>query len=426
MRTIRWLSLLLIVVAVFALAGCTAVAPAAEPAAGEEGVTMTFITRDSNQAIVRQLVDAWNESHTNQIEVTVVPADQFVTKFGTMIASGTPPDIVAVDLIYVPAFAAAGQMTDITDMAQALPYFDTLSPSHIRLGTYEDKLYAVPFNAEGSVLIWNKDLFSQAGLDPEKPPANWAEIHEYAKAITALGNGVYGYYFSGACPGCNAFTYAPMIWASGGDILSEDGTQATLEDPMVREALAFYRQLWEEELIPPGSVADGGAEFLNTFASGTIGMQGLGNFAITPLKTSDTPFEFGVTFLPGKDGGVSSFAGGDSIGIPAGSRYVDEAFEFITWLLSEEVQLEQYAANFSLPVRTDLADNEYFAEDPRFTLSSEAMGLGKTPYSLVYNQLFNDANGTWLKMIQTAVFDGKIDEAIATGQAEFTAILSGQ
>ncbi len=168
------------------------------------------------------------------------------------------------------------------------------------------------------------------------------------------------------------------------------------------------------------------AEFLNTFASGTIGMQGLGNFAITPLKTSDTPFEFGVTFLPGKDGGVSSFAGGDSIGIPAGSRYVDEAFEFITWLLSEEVQLEQYAANFSLPVRTDLADNEYFAEDPRFTLSSEAMGLGKTPYSLVYNQLFNDANGPWLKMIQTAVFDGKIDEAIAPGRAEFTAILSGQ
>ncbi len=72
------------------------------------------------------------------------------------------------------------------------------------------------------------------------------------------------------------------------------------------------------------------------------------------------------------------------------------------------MQLEQCAANFSLPVRTDLADNEYFAEDPRFTLSN-GNGLGKTPYSLVYNQLFNDANGPWLEMIQTAVFDGKID-----------------
>ena len=424
MRPIRWLSLFVIIAAVLALAGCTAVAPAAQPGAAEEGATMTFLTRDSNQAIVRQLVDVWNESHANKIEVTVVPAAEFVTKFGTMIASGSPPDIVAVDLIYVPAFAAAGQMTDITDLAKGLPYFDKLSPSHVRLGTYEGAIYGLPFNAEGSVLIWNKDLFAQAGLDPEKPPTNWAEIHEYAKAITALGNDIYGYYFSGACAGCNAFTFAPLIWASGGDILTEDGLQATLEDPMVKEALAFYRQMWEEELIPPGSVADGGAEFLNTFQSGTIGMQGLGAFAITPLKTSDTAFDFGVTFLPGKEGGVSSFAGGDSIGIPAGSRYVDEAFEFIAWLTSDEVQLQQYAANYSLPVRTDLADNEYFVEDPRFKTSAEAMGLGKTPYSLVYNQLFNDANGPWLKMIQTAIFEGKIDEAIATGQAEFTKILS--
>ena len=140
----------------------------------------------------------------------------------------------------------------------------------------------------------------------------------------------------------------------------------------------------------------------------------------------DEPFDFGVTFLPGKDGGVSSFAGGDSIGIPAGSRYVDEAFEFIEWLTTDEVQLEQYAANFSLPIRTDLADNEYFEEDPRFITNAEAMGLGETPYSLTYNALFNDANGPWLKMIQTAVFDGKVDEAIATAQEEFTKIISEQ
>ena len=54
------------------------------------------------------------------------------------------------------------------------------------------------------------------------------------------------------------------------------------------------------------------------------------------------------------------------------------------------------------------------------------MGLGETPYSLVYNALFNDANGPWLKMLQTAIFDGEIDEAIATAQEEFTEIISGQ
>jgi multiple sugar transport system substrate-binding protein len=343
-----------------------------------------------------------------------------------MLASGSPPDIVAVDLIYVPQFAAAGQMTDITDKAKALPYFDQLSPSHIRLSTYEDKIYALPFNAEGSVLFWNKDLFEQAGLDPESPPTTWDEIYEAAKAINALGDDIYGFYFSGACAGCNAFTFLPLIWATGGDVLSEDGMTATLDDPAVKEALEFYRKMWEEGLIPPGSVADTGPEFLNTYIGGKIGMQGLGVFAITPLKTGDEPFDFGVTFLPGKDGGVSSFAGGDSIGIPAGSRYADQAFEFIEWLTSDDVQLEQYAANFSLPIRTDLADNQYFQEDPRFTTAAEAMALGRTPYSLVYNALFNDANGPWLKMLQTAIFDGEIDAAISTAQEEFTKVITEQ
>jgi len=426
MKTKHWLLMVSIIALLVVLAGCAVPVQETQPVAEEGPVTMTFLTRNSNESIVRQLVDVWNGSHDNQIEVTVVPATDFVTKFGTMLASGSPPDIVAVDLIFVPQFAAAGQMTDITDKAKALPYFDQLSPSHIRLSTYEDKIYALPFNAEGSVLFWNKDLFEQAGLDPESPPTTWDEIYEAAKAINALGDDIYGFYFSGACAGCNAFTFLPLIWATGGDVLSEDGMTATLDDPAVKEALEFYRKMWEEGLIPPGSVADTGPEFLNTYIGGKIGMQGLGVFAITPLKTGDEPFDFGVTFLPGKDGGVSSFAGGDSIGIPAGSRYADQAFEFIEWLTSDDVQLEQYAANFSLPIRTDLADNQYFQEDPRFTTAAEAMALGRTPYSLVYNALFNDANGPWLKMLQTAIFDGEIDAAISTAQEEFTKVITEQ
>jgi multiple sugar transport system substrate-binding protein len=107
-------------------------------------------------------------------------------------------------------------MTDLTDLAQGLLFFDQLSPSHVRLGTYNERIYALPFNAEGSVLVYNKDLFRQAGLDPEKPPTNWAEIAEYSKKIAALGNDTYGFYFSGACAGCNAFSVLPYIWASGG------------------------------------------------------------------------------------------------------------------------------------------------------------------------------------------------------------------
>lgn len=419
---------MIVLLALLAMVVSACAAPAAAPApaegGAEGGVTMSFWTRDSNQAQVRQLVDAWNETHENQIEITVIPAAEYITKVGAASAAGTPPDIIAVDLIYVPQFAAANQLVDITDKARNLSYFEQLSPSHVRLATYEGNIYALPFNAEGSILLWNKDLFEQAGLDPETPPANWGEIAAAAEQISALGDDIYGYYFSGACAGCNAFTFLPLIWAAGGDVLTDDGTEATLTDPNVAAALDFYRQLWESGQMPPGAQADTGSDFANAFTTGKIGMVGSGAFAISMLKNDYPDINFGVTFLPGQEDGVSSFAGGDSIGIPAGSQYPDQAFEFIEWMTTEEVQLEQYAAASSLPIRTDLAENQYFEADPRLTTAAQAMALGQTPYSLVYNQLFNDANGPWLKMIQTAIFDGDVAGAVETAQEEFTAILA--
>lgn len=431
MQRLSKLLVVLSLIAALALAACTApAAPAGEQAAGggqtAGGVTMSFWTRDSNQAQVRALVDAWNESHPNKIEITVIPASEYMTKVGASVGAGAPPDLMAVDLIYVPQFAAAGQLTDITDLAKGLPYFEQLSPSHVRLATYDGKIFGLPFNAEGSYLMYNKGLFEQAGLDPENPPKTWAEIADAAAKIRALGDDIYGFYFSGSCAGCNAFTFMPLIWASGGDVLSEDGATATLTDPNVAAALAFYRQMWADDLIPPGAQADTGTDFANAFTTGKIGMVGTGAFAINNIKTNFPEIEFGATFLPGAEGGASSFAGGDSIAIPAGSKYPNEAFEFIQWATSDEVQLEYYAKLNNLPVRTDLAENEFFAADPRLTTAAQAMAMGKTPYTVVYNQLFNDPNGPWLKMIQTAVFDGRVEEAVNTAQEEFTKILSGQ
>jgi len=396
------------------------------PLAAQDGVTLTMWSRDSNQDFLRELVDMWNSTHPNQIELTIIPAADFVTRVGVASAGGEAPDLLPIDLIYVPAFARAGNLAEIGDFIDSLPYADQLSPSHVHLGEYDGGRYAVPFAAEGSVLLYNKGLFEQAGLDPEAPPTTWQEIYDAAVAITALGDDTYGYYFSGACAGCNAFTYLPLIWASGGDVLSEDGLSATVDSPEVRAALEFYQRMWAEGLIPPSAQADTGTDFLNAFLTGKIGMAGSGAFSISVLKNDHPEIDFGLTFLPGQEGGSSSFAGGDSIAITSSSQYVAESFEFIQWVLSEEIQLEMFAARGQLPLRADLIDNEYSQQDPRLITNAEAMNLGKTPYSFVYNQLFNDANGPWLSMIQTAIFQGDIDGAVAIAQQGFTDILASE
>lgn len=413
-------------------AATQAEAPAAQPAATEpaktdEVVKLTFWSRDSDQALVEGLIKLWNESHKNiQIEMTIIPAGEYITKFGAAVAGGTAPDLTAIDLIYGPQFASLDQLTDLTDLAKAMPNYDKLSPSHVRLGIYNGKNYTLPFSADASVLIWNKGLFKKAGLDPEKGPANYAEIYEAAKKVRALGSDTYGFYFSGGCAGCNTFTFTPLIWASGGDVLSADNTTPTLTDPKVKEALGFYQKMWSEDLIPAGSKTDTGTDFVGAFTTGKIGMVGSGGFMIGILKNQYPDIDFGVTYLPGQTGGQGSFAGGDSIAIPTGTKHLKEAFEFIQWLYTDEVQLEYFAKNNNLPVRTDLADNKYFQSDPRMIVAAKAMGLGRTPYSLKYNELFNDPNGPWNTLLQQAIFEGQIDEAVTAGQAGFSKVLSAQ
>lgn len=414
----RALVLLLLTLAPAALASCGS----STTTSGE--TELSFWIRSSGSGYTKPLVDAYNKTHKTKIKLTLIPDANFVQKFGTAVAGGNAPDIVAVDLIYLPAFSQSNQMTDITDMAHQLSFFNELSPSHVRLATYNNRIYGLPYSAEGSILLYNKTLFKQAGLDPEKPPTNWAEIEAYAKKITALGNNTYGYYFAGRCAGCNAFTFLPLIWASGGDVLSDDGKTPKMDSPAVKDAFSFYKKLWDEQLVPKGAKVDNGSESLNAFTTGKIGMVGSGAFSIGSLKKEHPNIDFGVSYLPGKDGGTSSFAGGDTIGIPRGSKHSAEAFDFIKWCLSDDVQIEQFAKNGSIPVRTDLATNKYSQLDPRYVVTSKAMAQGHTPYSVHYNQLFNDANGPWIGAIQHAVFDGKVDEALTTAQGRFTQILA--
>ncbi|QDZ12811.1 ABC transporter substrate-binding protein [Devosia ginsengisoli] len=368
------------------------------------------------------LADAYNASHENQIALTEVPFAELVQKYATAIAGGQAPDALSLDLIYTPAFAAAGQLQDLTDWAKGLDYFDSLSPSHVTLGTYEDKVYGLPLLVETSVLAWNKGLYEQAGLDPEKAPANWAEVEANAEAIRALGGDNYGFYFSGgSCGGCMIFTFTPLVWASGADILSEDGQTATLDTPQMRAAVDIYRSMVEKDLVPESSATDNGVNFLS-FTNGKIGHQSLGAFAIGTLVNDYPDIDFGVTMIPGVDGGTSSFAGGDNIVVTKDTPRLAAVQEFIEFAYSPEGQ-KILAENGSLPTRSDIAAQTLEGLDPRLQVAVDAIAVAKTPYTLLFNDLINSANGPWATFTNAAIYGDDVDGAFANAQAEMQSII---
>jgi multiple sugar transport system substrate-binding protein len=387
---------------------------------GEPTGTITIWARDSQQNFMSRLVDLYNKNHTVQAKVTIIPASSFVQKLGTAAASGSGPDVSSIDLVYAPYFSSAGALVDITEMADALPYKESLSPSHRRLSAYEGATYALPFTAEASAVYYNKDLFEKAGLDPEKPPTTYAEMREAAKKIRALGKDYYGFTIAGACGGCNVFEFAPHIWASGGDVLSEDGTKALLDTPQVTEALQFYRDMWTDGSMPSAAKSDAGTQQTPLFTSGKVGMVTLGAFNIPNVEKAK--IDYGVFPIPGKDGGQASFAGGDVISVISGTKNEAGAADFVKWATDEEAQTF-LAANGSVPVRTDLVPTIYAPQGEAHKLFGELMGIGKTPYSVVENAVFNDNNGPWVKMINDAVFGPDLAAAQAEGQRAAQALI---
>ncbi|WP_084411979.1 ABC transporter substrate-binding protein [Fulvimarina manganoxydans] len=390
-----------------------AMALLAGPASAE---TMTLWSRSGQGETIPALVKAFNESHEDQVQVVQVPFQEMVQKYATALAGGEAPDAVALDLIYTPSFAASGQLEPLTDWAKSLSYFDSLSKAHLSVATYQGDIYGMPFTTETSVMAWNKDLFEKAGLDPEKGPTNYAEWRDMAKRVDALGDDIDGFYFSGNCAGCTIFSFTPMIWASNGRILSDDGSKATLDTPQMHDAVDLFRNMIADGSIAASARTDNGTNFLS-IQNGRIGMQVVGAATIGVLTTQHPDLNFGVAPIPGKDGGSSTFVGGDNFVITKGSDHVDLAKTFLEFAYSPEGQtlMAKYG---SLPARSDISAKIMADQDSRLQVAAATVPTGHTPYSVVFNDIINSANSPWIQMLSAAIYGDDPDAAIAEGERQ--------
>lgn len=392
---------------------------------GDTGVELTMWTRSATQRQSELFVDAYNETHENQVELNVIPNDNYNQQVSSAAGADELPDIFAADVVFVPNFVEQGLFLDITDRIDSLPFADDLAPSHIEVGTVDDAKHVVPHTLDLSVLFYNKDLYEQAGLDPEEPPTTLAEFDEHARAVNELGDDIYGTFWGGDCGGCYVFTYWPSIWAADAEVMNADGTESTIDSSESVEVFETYRSLWEDGVVEPTAINETGDQWTGFFLEGNIGVMPMPSTTLGGTLEALGDDVVGVAPIPGPDGGESTFVGGDSIGISSTSDNVDAAWNFIEWSLSEEAQVDIVAANADVVARTDLADNPISAEDPRVVLINELVGVGRTPLALNFNQTYNDPAGPWLEVTRAALFgDGSVEDALSEGEETLTASLS--
>ncbi|WP_102194525.1 ABC transporter substrate-binding protein, partial [Microbacterium aurantiacum] len=396
--------------------GLAACAPASDAGADapitaegtDDGTTLTLWTRAPIERQAKLLVDAYNETHENKVELTVVPNDDYVAKVGAAAGSDGLPDLFAADIVYVPNWAQQGLFRDLSEQIDGLDYKDEINQGHLAAGTVDGAEYVLPFALDLSMLFWNKALFAEAGLDPEKAPATLEEFADAAKAVQALNKpDTYGTATGLNCGGCLVFTWFPSIWASGDQVMSDDGTESLLDGDSAQAVYDTWADLQKAGAVLPSSTDEAGPTWTAAFSEGKVGVM---PFPATLLPSLE--FDAGVAGIPGVDGGVSTFVGGDGIGISKDSKKAAQAWNFLNWMMSEEAQVEVLAKDGNAVSRSDFADNEYAAEDPRLVTINEVAAQGDTPVALNFQQAFNAPGSPWLTLVRNAVLDG--EDAVPT------------
>jgi multiple sugar transport system substrate-binding protein len=407
------------------IAGCStgqATPTPSSTANPDDGTVLTMWARNTSNNLAQNIVDAYNATHKNLIQLTIIPNETFQTKVAAAAAAGALPDILASDVVYSPNYVQQGLFLDITKEVKGLPFYDDLSHAHTNAASLDGKIYGTPFIVDSSLILYNKTLFEEAGLDPEKGPASYADILKDAKAIQALNKpDTYGFYFGGNCPGCNAYTMFGNLAAGGDEPFTDNGKTANFDTATMEATLKLYKQLWDQGLVAPSAQTEPGATWNTLFNEGKIGIlpRGTGNFA----NLKDVPFEWGVTALPSPDGkSTSAFIGGDVAGISSTSTHPDQAWNFLEWSLGEQNQVNVIAKSGSLPSRVDLADNDYSKASPQVVLAIKGEATGYTPSTIGYANAINNANGPWLKMVRDYIFNGNAN-AIKDGEKAIQASL---
>ncbi|HEY5039336.1 MAG TPA: sugar ABC transporter substrate-binding protein, partial [bacterium] len=261
-------------------------------------------------------------------------------EFITVMAGGKGPDLVKVWAGAIQTLASLDFLQPIDTYIQNWGQRDYIKPVLWESTKVGEHFYGIPADTYFLFLLYRKDLFKQAGLDPEKPPATWDELTQTARTLTHRDQGQYGL---GLVP--KTWFFQDFVWQAGGEMIrTENGkvSAAFSEAPAV-VALKFWKDLrWKYNVMQPDVLMQE-SELQHLFALGKVAMIfGVANqlpALITRYKLD--PQSFGIAPLPAGPAGRAAHLGGDVYVLNASTTQEkkDAAWKWVEFDLSPPNQL---------------------------------------------------------------------------------------
>lgn len=293
------------------------------------------------------------------------------------IAGGNPPDVIETSYRNVGVLGRHGALRPLDELAGNA---DQFYPALWELGLHEGRLYGYPWFGHTIQLIYNKDLFKEAGV--ESPPGTWDELLATARRLTrdTTGDGRpdrFGLSLPGRQHGDLSWMFAMFLHQAGGRLAEvRDGRpRVALNSPEGLKALRFYLQL-VKEACPPGAGTKMGGDVMADFRSQVAAMQYQGPWGVTDIwqQPEEHRFRVGAAPVPAGPGGRAAELGANMTVIPSNAKHPEKALALIEFLGGREAQALLMAGEetdagfvpFRVPVRTDLDDLPFFERHPEF------------------------------------------------------------
>ncbi|MEZ0119302.1 UNVERIFIED_ORG: multiple sugar transport system substrate-binding protein [Heyndrickxia coagulans] len=365
----KFFAFMFIMVLVFALTACGS-SNKTSGTSSNKTVTLTFWNgfTSSDGEILQSIVNRFNKTNDKHIKIKmdIMTWANFNEKLPTAISSKTAPDFVLMNYPDFASYVKNGAVQPLDDFWK----FNGVDKSNfnktaLKLGQLDGHQYFIPMQVHGMYLYWNKDLFKNAGLDPNSPPRTWDDFVSTAVKLTNPSKKVFGYAFP---TDGNPIFYNWML-SNKGTLTNSSYTKSTFNSPQNLEVLKQIQKLVYEEKASPKSIA--GSESDNLMFAGQLGMYISGPWLNNGLKKNK--INYGVTTLPEGKAGKTAILDGVGFGIPSTTSESKKKaiYEFIKYWNTTKVGKEWSIKNGFPPYLKSVA------ADPEIKNNKIVNELGK-------------------------------------------------
>jgi len=330
-------------------------------------IVKTLVRADEAQQL-KPLVDKFNQQHPDiRFVIDEAPSDSNQVEdlyTSSFLLGNSPYDLVYMDIVWTPKFAAAGWLQDISDRLDKTEAAQYLA-GDIAGGTYEDKLYRLPFRSDAGMLYYRQDLLEQAGYEP---PETFEQLLEISKVLQKQGLADWGYVWQGKQYEGLAAMFVEILQGHGAFWVNPDTFEVGLDQPEAIAAVDFLRKTIDAEVLPPGekkTVSPPGVttyseeETRRLFENGKTVF--LRNWPYVYSLALESPIagKYSIKPMvhkPGEQSGAT--LGGWGLGISSTTKHADAAWEVMQFLSSEASQREFILETGFVPSREVLFNDQ--------------------------------------------------------------------